>query len=70
MRIHAAIAANLGGSLGLCVCFDSRTEELVDTMGLPKLDVRNLENKQNIVQLVNSVSFDPDKFDENTNKNN
>lgn len=69
MRIHAAISAILGGSLGLCICFDSRTEELVDTMGLPKLLAGDLENKKNIFELVNKASFEADKFDEKFNKN-
>jgi hypothetical protein len=63
MRIHGAVAALQGGSLGVCVAFDARTQELVDTMGYPYIPANSLAGVQNLAQLFELVRFSPEGFD-------
>jgi polysaccharide pyruvyl transferase WcaK-like protein len=69
MRIHANIAAILGGSLGICIVFDSRTEELSETMGIPFLKFDDFNNVNSLHELLDGVSFDSENFDTRWEKN-
>lgn len=63
MRAHGAIAAIQGGSVGVCVVFDSRTQELFETMAYPSVTTAELENCHHLGELVKKVKFDMNKFD-------
>lgn len=62
-RIHGAVAAIQGGSLGVCVAFDSRTLELSQTMGYPYLLADEVPEIKEIATLGQHVRFDADDFD-------
>ncbi len=59
MRIHGAIAAIQGGSLGVCVAFDARTLELVETMKYPHLHHGAVRPDDTLATLLDRVVFDP-----------
>lgn len=63
-RIHGAIAAIQGGGLGVCVAFDARTKELVETMGYPHLSPEDVIKASNIWDLISRVNFDQQFFDQ------
>lgn len=69
MRIHAAIAAILGGSLGICIVFDSRTEELCETTGIPFLRFDDFNNVNSLHELLDRVNFNSENFDVKWEKN-
>ena len=63
MRIHGSVAVIQGGSLGVCVAFDSRTLELVKTMGYPYIlsdDVKKINNLRELDQFIefSALNFD------------
>lgn len=64
MRIHGAVAAVQGGSLGVCVAFDARTLELATTMGYPYVDARGIPEKEGLRDVMDAVQFSADQFDE------
>jgi hypothetical protein len=64
MRFHGAMAAIQGGSLGVCIAFDSRTLELVNTMGFPYILADDLKLLKNISNLRSIINFDPNVFDD------
>jgi polysaccharide pyruvyl transferase WcaK-like protein len=63
MRIHGAVAAVQGGSVGICVAFDSRTLELAQTMGYPYVSAKKIQHYESLVELANHTIFDPEDFD-------
>jgi hypothetical protein len=63
MRIHGAVAAIQGGSLGLCVAFDSRTLELARTMGYPFVRADQLQPGDDLRSVMGKISFVPRDFD-------
>lgn len=63
MRIHGAVAAIQGGSLGICVAFDSRTLELAHTMGYPYVKAGNIEAGMSLHDILEMVEFDVPRFD-------
>ncbi len=67
MRIHGAVAAIQGGSLGICVAFDARTLELAETMGYPYLMAQELGECNDIKELVRKTTFSADGFDKKRN---
>ncbi len=64
MRIHGAIAAIQGGGLGICVVFDSRTLELVETMGYPHLLGEDLSHLTSMQDVADAIRFSGRMFDE------
>lgn len=64
MRIHGAVAAIQGNSLGVCVAFDSRTLELVQTMGYPYVLADDLQKIERIRELPSVIQFSADGFEE------
>lgn len=64
MRIHGAVAAIQGGSVGVCVVFDSRTLELVETMAYPHLMAEAVSELSSLEDLVNRVEFSAERFDQ------
>jgi hypothetical protein len=62
-RIHGVVAAIMGGSLGLCVVFDSRTQELAESIGVPWVDVETALSSDSVRDLTSKAVFDPDDFD-------
>lgn len=64
MRIHGALAAIQGGTLGVCVAFDSRTRELVETTGCPSVDAADVRAGETLASLLDKVKFDAAAFDE------
>jgi hypothetical protein len=64
MRIHGAVAAIQGGALGLCIPFDSRTLELVTTMGYPFVRSEALQQGETIGSLLSKIEFNPSDFDQ------
>jgi hypothetical protein len=63
MRIHGVIAAIQGGTLGICVPFDSRTLELVQTMGYPFVRASEIEEQDTLHTILSKVTFDAEAFD-------
>jgi hypothetical protein len=63
MRIHGAVAAIQGGSLGICVAFDSRTLELAETMGYPYVRADQAVLASSLRELGDMVEFTPQNFD-------
>lgn len=63
-RIHASIVAVQSGSLGVCIPFDSRTKELVDTMGYPLLKLEDMLAAETADDAIAAIAFDPLVFDE------
>lgn len=63
MRIHGAVAAVQGGSLGVCVAFDSRTLELAQTMGYPYVLADDALEAQSLAELGQRTQFSADGFD-------
>lgn len=64
MRIHGAIAAIQGGSLGICVAFDSRTKELVDAMGYPHIEQSRIGADDTVLDILDKTDFSPESFDQ------
>jgi hypothetical protein len=63
LRIHGAVAAIQGRSLGVCVAFDSRTLELASTMGYPYLHAAQISELTSLSELEGILNFTPDEFD-------
>ncbi len=63
MRIHGAVAAIRGGSLGVCVAFDSRTLELAQTMEIPYLTAQEVEECSSFHEMLTRIHFDPVEYD-------
>lgn len=63
MRIHGAIAAIQAGTLGVCVAFDSRTLELVQTMQYPMVRTSDIKPGDDLPAILKKVRFDPKAFD-------
>jgi polysaccharide pyruvyl transferase WcaK-like protein len=64
MRIHGAVAAIQAGTLGLCVPFDSRTLELVETMKYPTIGMCDITSEDSLEAILEKVCFDPEEFDD------
>lgn len=62
MRIHGAVAAIQGASLGVCVAFDSRTLELAETMGYPRIVAHEMKRIDNLRSLIDLIKFSPVEF--------
>lgn len=63
MRIHGAVAAIQGGSLGVCVAFDARTLELAQTMGYPYVRASDLPECRDVRDVVARMVFSAEVFD-------
>lgn len=64
MRIHGAVAAIQGGGLGVCVTFDSRTQELAESMGYPFVRSLEVTDVGDLPLLLSKIVFDPVLFDQ------
>jgi len=64
MRMHGVVASIQGGSAGACVVSDGRINELVNTMGYPRLTLENARAASSLVELLETISFSPSEFDE------
>jgi hypothetical protein len=64
LRIHGAVAAIQGHSLGVCVAFDSRTLELASTMGYPHVLAKDIQKISSLHELDSILRFDAEEFDE------
>ena len=62
MRIHGAVAAVQGGSLGVCVAFDARTLELARTMGYPYVLTEDLKRMTSLRELPSAIEFSESEF--------
>lgn len=65
LRIHGNIAAIQGGSLGICVAFDSRTLELATSMGYPYIHITDIlsSTRFRLEELFSATHFSADYFD-------
>ncbi|PKP95437.1 MAG: polysaccharide pyruvyl transferase family protein [Alphaproteobacteria bacterium HGW-Alphaproteobacteria-14] len=63
MRIHGAVAAIQAGRLGVCVAFDSRTEELAYTMGYPYVTHEEIMDDTTLGDIVRLARFSAERFD-------
>ncbi|MAQ66600.1 MAG: hypothetical protein CMN69_07935 [Sphingomonadaceae bacterium] len=64
MRIHGAVAAIQAERLGICIAFDSRTEELAFTMGYPYVRHEEIQdNTRSIQEIVACTNFSASRFD-------
>ena len=64
MRMHGVVASIQGGAAGACVVADGRIQELVSTMGYPKLSLDDARSANSLNDLLGAVSFNPTEFDE------
>lgn len=63
MRIHGVVAAIQAARLGVCVAFDSRTEELAHTMGYPYVTHGEITDETTLKDIVRSARFSVERFD-------
>jgi len=65
-RIHGVMAGIQGGVPGICICTDSRTFELSQTMKIPYIDARDYQEGISLEQMATVLeNWDADAYDEN-----
>ncbi len=64
-RIHGVILALQAGVPGLCIVHDSRTLELCETMKVPYVHAKSINNGISRRELIGLMSFDYSEFDKN-----
>lgn len=64
MRMHGVVASIQGGTAGACVVSDGRINELVTTMGYPRLSLEDARTARSLEELIGAVDFDPTLFDD------
>lgn len=64
MRIHGVMAGIQSGIPGLCICIDSRTQELCETMHIPWVNAQDYISGISVDQIVSILkSWDWSQFD-------
>jgi len=65
-RIHGVMAGIQGGVPSICICIDSRTLELCQTMMIPHADVRDYKDGITVDQIASILEkWDAQAYDEN-----
>lgn len=64
-RLHGNMAALAAAVPGAVVTHDSRTAELVETMALPTLTLREVTEAGSLAEILQRIRFDADAFDAN-----
>jgi hypothetical protein len=62
-RVHGNMAAIGAGTPGIVIAHDSRTGELAETMHLPQVDIKDVQNSTDLRQVIAATRFDGPKFD-------
>jgi polysaccharide pyruvyl transferase WcaK-like protein len=66
MRIHGVMAGIQGGVPSICICTDSRTLELCQTMKIPYVDARDYKEGINMEQIAAILgNWDAEAYDAN-----
>lgn len=69
MRIHGAVAGIQAETLGVCVAFDSRTQELAHAMGYPYIRSDAISEEMSLRDIVAGAVFSTERFDHLRKKN-
>ena len=62
-RLHGNMAAIAAGTPGCVISHDSRTDELAETMGLPRCGASRLLETSGLSPLLESIRFNAEQFD-------
>jgi len=64
-RIHGCINTTQSSNLGILIKHDSRTDELSETIGLPRIDMKIFENSNSIIEILQLTHFSGEEYNLN-----